>query len=513
MSTASFPAKRPPSRTKIVATLGPASETEEKIEELIRAGVDVFRLNSAHGTIEVLQTRLDSVRRASRAAGTTVAVLVDLAGPKIRLGELPDGSLTCKAGEMLSFVRGPEHGTSLQKGQSPFPALTATYPPLIDELSPGDRVMLADGTVELRVEQKTANAAVCSVVQGGTFRSRQGINLPGVKLSVRALTENDHQYARWAAEQGADYLGLSFVRRPEDVAELRELIAAGAGEGPRIIAKIEKPEAVENLEPLVAAADGIMVARGDLGVEIDIAAVPLVQKRIIAACHRAGKPVIVATQMLESMHHSLLPTRAEATDVANAILDGADACMLSGESAVGEYPVQAVQMMHRIALATESLLRGRRSAAAGTAAMQFGDCPVFSAGKMGLSPSTTPPAADNSITQAVTAGAVQIAEQLGARVLIVATASGETARIISQYRSFVHTVGVSDAEATLRRMCLFWGIIPMRDAPADDPVQLLRHVIDRGEGYLLPGDRVVLVLGTGIASSRHNGVMVYEVPG
>jgi pyruvate kinase len=211
--------------------------------------------------------------------------------------------------------------------------------------------------------------------------------------------------------------------------------------------------------------------------------------------------------MLESMHHSRLPTRAEATDVANAILDGADACMLSGETAVGEYPVQAVQMMHRIALATESLLRGRRFAAAGTAAPTCGEIQA-------VGPAAAKQPTANSITQAVTAGAVQIAEQLNAKVLVVASASGETARIISRHRSFVHTLGVSDSETTLRRMCLFWGIIPMRGAPTQDQRQLLQHVIDLGrrEGYLLPGDHVVLVLGTGIAASRHNGVLVYEVP-
>ena len=229
--------------------------------------------------------------------------------------------------------------------------MTATYETLIDELHPGDRVMLADGAVELRVENKTADAAVCRVVQGGTFRSRQGINLPGVKLSAPALGEKDRDNARWAAAAGVDYLGLSFVRKVEDVQDLKSLLQSAGGTC-RVIAKIEKPEALEMLDAIVAAADGIMVARGDLGVEIDIAQVPLVQKRIIALCNRARKPVIIATQMLESMHHSRLPTRAEVTDVANAILDGADACMLSGETAVGEYPREAVEMMHRIALAT-----------------------------------------------------------------------------------------------------------------------------------------------------------------
>jgi pyruvate kinase len=544
------PPKRPPSRTKIVATLGPASDAPQQIEALIRAGVDVFRLNSAHGSIDVMQTRLDAVRRTARAVGVPVAVLVDLAGPKIRLGELPGGSVTCKNGETLTFVRGPEmrtapSTTTLTPGPSPmtgegrvaFPTLTATYPSLIDELEPNDRVMLADGTVELRVEWKDADTAVCRVVQGGTFRSRQGINLPGVKLRVRALTDNDKQYARWAAGQHVDYLGLSFVRRPEDIDELRQFIEAEKGDGtllperpkgcfaqkgpvpffcPQIVAKIEKPEAVENLEAIIAATDAVMVARGDLGVEIDIAEVPLVQKRIIAACRRAGKPVIVATQMLESMHHSRLPTRAEATDVANAILDGADACMLSGETAVGEYPVESVQMMHRIALATETLIRESKCDADSRRLTTAGDdSPYFAAAvSRRLDDNHNNPSTANLLTRAVTAGAVQIAEQLSAKALVVVTADGETARIISRHRSFVHTVGISDSETTLRQMALFWGIIPMQDAPAQDRRQLIEHVIDLGrrEGYLAAGDRVVLVLGADIAAAPQHGVEVYEIP-
>ncbi len=344
------PVNRPPSQTKIVATLGPASSDPAKLAELIQAGVDVFRINTAHGTREEHQAAVDKVREASRAANCPIGILVDLAGPKIRLGELPGGSVSCKTGDVLTFIRGESAG---QAGQ-----MTATYETLIDELDPGDRVMLADGAVELRVDSKSADAAVCRVVQGGIFRSRQGINLPGVKLSAPALGEKDRDNARWAAAAGADYLGLSFVRKVEDLQDLKSLIKAAGGSS-RVIAKIEKPEALEILDAIIAAADGIMVARGDLGVEIDIARVPLVQKRIIALCNQARKPVIIATQMLESMHHSRLPTRAEVTDVANAILDGADACMLSGETAVGEYPLETVEMMHRIALATEPLLRQR----------------------------------------------------------------------------------------------------------------------------------------------------------
>jgi pyruvate kinase len=473
---------RPPSQTKIVATLGPASSEPAKLAELIQAGVDVFRINTAHGTREDHQAAVDKVREASRQANCPIAILVDLAGPKIRLGELPGGSITCKAGDAFSFVRG--HSPSL-----PW-QLTATYDTLIDELDPGDRVMLADGAVELRVEDKSDEAAACRVVQGGTFRSRQGINLPGVKLSAPALGEKDRDNARWAASTGADYLGLSFVRKAEDVQDLKTLLHAAGGTC-RVIAKIEKPEALETLEAIVAAADGIMVARGDLGVEIDIAQVPLMQKRIVALCNRARKPVIIATQMLESMHHSRLPTRAEVADVANAILDGADACMLSGETAVGEYPREAVEMMHRIALATEPILRQRTPAARSECLEQDG----------------------NPITEATTCAACRLAEEVGARLIVAASMSGESALVISKHRSFVPILGVSDSEATLRRMCLFWGIIPHFGAPIGDSAKLLAYIADwgRDSGYFNAGDRIVLVLGTGISASRHNAIVVHQV--
>lgn len=336
---------RRPSQTKIVATVGPACESESMLAELIQAGVDVFRLNTAHGDQSQQQARLEAIRRVSRRLGQPVAVLVDLAGPKIRLGELPGGQRQLTAGQTVRFVRAHPQGPD---------DLVTTYEPLVDELSPGDRVMLADGTVSLVVESTGPGFAACRVVQPGLVRSRQGVNLPGVKLSAPALGPSDRHFAQWAAQNQVDFLGLSFVRSADEVRELKALLAQWGGPT-QVIAKIEKPEALECLEAILDAADGVMVARGDLGVEIDIAQVAVVQKRIVALCARRHKPVIIATQMLDSMQHATLPTRAEVADVANAILDGADACMLSGETAIGQYPRQAVEMMHRIALATESV--------------------------------------------------------------------------------------------------------------------------------------------------------------
>jgi len=389
------------------------------------------------------------------------------------------------AGDRVRFVRGrPDAGPSDSAG------LTTTYDRLIDELHPGDRVVLADGTVSLLVESVERNAATCRVTQGGTVRSGQGVNLPGVKLTVPALSEEDRDRAAWAAAAGVEYIGLSFVRREEEVHELKGLIASAGGHTD-VIAKIEKPEAVENLESIVRAADGVMVARGDLGVEIDIAEMPIVQKRIIAICRRYCKPVIVATQMLDSMQHSRLPTRAEATDVANAILDGADACMLSGETAIGRFPRESVEMMHRIAVATESVAEPTtvRSAVAEVAE--------------GINP----------ITHATCSAAGELAERLGAKLLLVATATGTTARVLSKQRWSVPVIGVSDDETTRRKLCLYWGVVPVDGAPVAERQAVLDFVESEGRatGQLGPGDRIVVLSGLGTSTSRHNMVLVHEV--
>ena len=430
------PALRRTSHTKIVATLGPASESPETLARLLAAGADVFRINTAHGTAEDHARLLAAVRAASDDAGHPAAVLVDLAGPKMRLGQLPGDEVTCKSGEKICFVRGE---------YSEDPAeLTCIYETLIDELSAGDRILLADGTVSLEVESVESTRAVCVVQQGGTVRSRQGVNLPGVKLKAAALGDRDRAAAEWAAEAGADFLGLSFVRRAEEIFGLREIVER-AGSDAQIVAKIEKPEALANLDAIIAAADAVMVARGDLGVEIDIARIAVVQKEIVEACRKLHRPVIIATQMLDSMHHSRLPSRAEATDVANAILDGADACMLSGETAVGDHPVEAVEMMHRIALATEPFAIRHGLTAAGESAV-----PGF-----------------HPITEAVTTAAAKIAEHLEARLIVVATVTGRSALGVSQQRTFVPIVGVSDSPAVLRRMALYWGVVPIAAAPVE----------------------------------------------
>lgn len=523
-----------PSRTKIVATVGPASSSRERLESLIVAGVDVFRLNMAHAGPDEQTGRLEAIRAAAESVGRPVAVLTDLAGPKIRLGEIPDGQLNCIAGMLVRFVHDGEGGENAAESMpsvdenrysgdankvednavgrsdhlapssllaplsSPVQTLTTTYEPLLDELVVGDRIMLADGTVSLKVEEVDGDGATCRVVQPGIVRSRQGVNLPGVKLSAKALDDIDRRNAVWAAKNGVDFVGLSFVRKPEEILELKALLAEYNPET-QVIAKIEKPEALEHLDEIVAVADGVMVARGDLGVETDIARVAIAQKEIIAACNRRRKPVIVATQMLDSMTHSRIPTRAEVADVSNAILDGADACMLSGETAIGDYPCETVEMMHRIAVETEAL----NCCVTERAIHDFAPCATEDKDACTLNP----------ITECTVAAAGRIADELDAKVVVVATSSGATALSMAKNRRHVFILGVSDSPATLRRMCLYWGVIPLAGAPTEDSAALLRCVVDlgRSEGLLAGGDRVVLVAGTGLAVSRHNMIVVHEV--
>jgi len=482
-------------RTKIVATVGPACSSPEQLLALAQAGVDVFRLNMAHAEPEVQQGHVEAIRALSHELGEPIAILIDLAGPKIRLGEIADDCIVCETGEEFVFITGDKSHSRSE--------LTSTYAPLVKELSVGDLVMLADGTVSMKIVRKELGRAIANVVQRGTIRSRQGINLPGAKLSVPAISVHDHQHAIWAAGAGVDFVSLSFVRAPDEVRALKDIVRS-AGSSARVVAKIEKREALERLDEVVLAADAVMVARGDLGVEIDVAQMPVEQKRIIRSCQRYQRPVIIATQMLESMHDSPRPTRAEVTDVANAILDGADACMLSGETAVGNYPREAVEMMNRIALATETSVQDRRPR----------EPEPHQSSAIGLNP----------ITRAVVRGAGEMAYDLKAKLVVVASHSGRTALGVSQHRSFVPTVGVSQCAETLRQMCLYWGVTPLRNAPATDVQELIKFTDDWAcrVGCAKKGDRIVIVGGSHLtaganhdelAAGVHDVVLVHEVEG
>jgi pyruvate kinase len=469
-------------RTKIVATVGPACDSEAQLAALIDAGADVFRLNTAHGDAAALSERVARIRRVSQRQQQPIGILTDLAGPKIRLGQLAGEPLVCEQDQHFVLVRGDVAASPSE--------LVSTYDLLIEELNVGDKMMLADGTVGMRVIAKQADQATLQVFAPGVIRSRQGINLPGAKISVVSPTREDLEFVAWAAREQIDFLGLSFVRSAAEIARLRQALADHHS-GAKIIAKIEKPEAILELEAIVEAADGVMVARGDLGVEIDVAEIAVVQKRIIALCTALRKPVIVATQMLESMRTSRQPTRAEATDVANAILDGADACMLSGETAIGEFPREAVEMMNRIALATEPLLADRP---AEVMLPRAGD-------------------AVRPITLAIVQGAGEISDLIDARLVVVVTRSGATAIARAKQRDFTPTIGLSGDEQTLRRLCLFWGITPLADAPITNPAAIVRFVDDWGrrQGLLSPGDHVVYIHGTGLLGATHDQVTVHQV--
>lgn len=478
-TTTSNPVPSKRARTKIVATVGPASE--DKIRDLILAGVDVFRINMAHGTRNQHQAIVESIRNTSKSLGSPVGILIDLAGPKIRLGELFSDPLDCVVDEHYTFTTASEATCDTE--------LTTNYKPLIDELSVGDSVMLADGTVEMKVIEESDTTVTCRVVEGGLLRSRQGVNLPGVNLSVPALTEQDRDNAVWAASIKADFISLSFVRAPLELLELKALLEEHNSQA-MVIAKVEKREAMQRLDEIVLASDAVMVARGDLGVEIDVAETPIAQKKIIQKCHDYSRPVIVATQMLDSMQHSTRPTRAEVTDVANAILDGADACMLSGETAIGSFPVETVRMMNRIMLNTEATLHNRKPMA--KAILEEGVQPV---------------------TSAVVYGAARIAEQLGAKLVVVATRTGNTARIKANQKDVIPTVGVSRDEQTLRQLCLYWGIIPLGDMPIGNG-QELRNAIEqwgKQEGLLATGDSIVFVTSSTFGPLGHDMVFVHEI--
>jgi pyruvate kinase len=466
-------------RTKIVATVGPACDTIEMLSSLIREGVCVFRLNMAHRSQEGHGETLENIRAAEELTGIPVAVLVDLAGPKIRLGDLGEAPVRCEVGRQFKWVRGTE-------SHSP-DELVSLYETLIDELEVGNDILLSDGLVRIRVIEKSAEMALCEVTSGGMIRSRQGINLPGVKLSVSALGKKDISNAIWACRKEVDFISLSFVRNAEEMQQLRTIVE-GEGSNASLVAKIEKPEAVANLRSIVDAADGIMVARGDLGVEIDIETTAVTQKLIINMCTELGKPVIVATQMLESMHKSSRPTRAEVSDVSNAILDGADACMLSGETAIGEFPEEVVRTMYRICLSTESLVQGG----------------------VNWTKQKEDHQGSRKISDAVVTAAALVAKEIEAKLVVIGTEDGDTALLKSKHRDLIPTVGVSSSQEITRKMCLYWGIIPVLGANVNQKSELQDLVEDwAGEEVTLrSGDRVVYVTDSESIEKAHDMMIV-----
>lgn len=465
-------------RTKIVATIGPASVAKENLRELILAGADVFRLNMAHGTREDHELAIVNIRAVADEMEVPIGILVDLAGPKIRLGKLFEEPQQLNNGDVFKFVRGTKSNAADE--------LTCLYETLIDEVSVGDDVVLADGTARLEVIAKHDDELSCIVIDGGTIRSRQGVNLPATKLSIPALGEIDKQKAVWAASWDIDFVSLSFVSRAEEINGLKSLLASHNSSA-LAISKIEKAEALTQLDSIVQASDGIMVARGDLGVEIPIERTPAAQKEIISCCLKHRKPVIVATQMLESMHTSKQPTRAEVTDVANAILDGADACMLSGETAIGEYPTAAVKMMNRIALETERTFDRQESRVTA----------------LGLE--TKWDAFD-----AVIFGSAQIAKRVQAGLVVIANQSTKAALLKSKQRDFVPVLCVTDDLKSYREMSLYWGIIPSFSEKTLEEIRIRGYVDQWTKRYteFESGEPLVIITDIEVLSGIHNSVLL-----
>ncbi len=480
-------------RTKIVATVGPASRSLEKLRELIEAGVDVFRLNFSHGSHEEHTQTLVNIRAAGEETGRVVAVLQDLCGPKIRLGVIPGDSVDCHLGDVFTLVKDRTADDARQ--------ITCTYRELPDDLSAGDLVYFADGAVAMVVVEAGNGSAMLRVTLPGRVRSHQGLNLPGAALSVSALTEKDLLDLDWTAKNPVEYVGLSFVRRASDVTTLREELDKRGCRRVKIVSKIEKPQAVLALESIIAETDAVMVARGDLGVEMDVARVPAIQKQVIAACRAARVPVITATQMLNSMETSSRPTRAEATDVFNAVLDGTDAVMLSGETAVGSYPVESVSMMSQILTEAEAYLLGGTSARWPDSSTPSAIVDPKRAGWV------------RPITEGVVEAVSLVGRKLGATLVIVATHSGRTALALSKQRYSPGTLALAQEIETARAMALYWGVTPIFAPGTAESSRASEFALGwaRERSLVKPGDTVVLVQGTMPNHPGHNTITVQVV--
>jgi len=452
-------------RAKIVCTLGPATSSAERIQALVDAGMDVARLNMSHGTHADHARAYELVRAAGDRSGRAVAVLADLQGPKIRLGRFAAGSANLVAGSTFTITTDPVPGDATACG--------TTYSGLVTDVRPGDRILLDDGRVRLTVEEVTGSAVRTRVDVGGVISDHKGINLPGVAVNVPALSEKDEADLRFALDLRVDVVALSFVRHAADIARVHAIMDELGAQVP-VLAKIEKPQAVDNLQDIVRAFDGLMVARGDLGVEVDLELVPLIQKHAIRLAREAAKPVIVATQMLESMIHAPQPTRAETSDVANAVLDGADAVMLSAETSVGEYPVAAVETMARI------------MAAADTGAKIYG------------LPELPPAEGIVGRGSAIARAATAVGPQVGARYLVAFTTTGTTARRLAIHRSPLPMLAFTQTPAVRSQLALTWGMEPFLVPEVEQTDAMVRQVNSAllRLGRVEPGDLVVIVAGS-----------------
>jgi pyruvate kinase len=463
-------------RTKIVCTIGPACATESCLTKLIRAGMNVARLNFSHGTHAEHAERMQAIRRLCAKLGQPVGILQDLPGPKIRIGKVAAGSVMLSPGQTFVFTTRDVPGDERQ--------VTLPHPELVEQVKPRSVIFVDDARLQFRVISRTAAEVVTKVVIGGELRSNTGVSVPGAKIRARSATEKDLVDLEFGLRQGVDWVAASFCRSPDDRKPLDAVMARLDIHRP-IIAKIERPEAVAAIDAMIEAFDGIMIARGDLGIELPIYDVPIIQKTIIQKCNAAGKPVITATQMLDSMMNNPRPTRAEATDVANAILDGTDATMLSGETAVGAYPVETVRMMARIAARTERSVRCADHLRA------------------------RPTRAALDVTEAIGQASAELASELRVAAVITCTATGTTARLVSKYRPQAPIIATASRQETVGQLTLSWGVLPVAVPEAKSTDELIEVAIRsaKSTGLLKPGDTVVLTAGVPVGRAGNTSLI------
>lgn len=466
-------------RTKIVCTIGPSSRPPEILERLIRAGMDVARLNFSHGTPKQHLRDFRNIRKSARRLGRIIGILQDLPGPKIRIGKFPNRE--------VELIPGKEFTLTTRRVLGNDTKVQINYKGLPNDVKKGTRIFLSDGNLELKVEKTSPSEVHCQVVTGGILKEQQGVNVPRVRLNVEAFTRRDRQYLISGLKTGFDFVALSFVREAADVKRAKR-IAASQGKDVFFIAKIEKHEALHNLDEIIEASDGAMVARGDLGIEIPLAEVPAAQKLIIERCNRAGKPVITATQILESMVEHPRPTRAEVTDIANAILEGSDALMLSAETACGSYPVEAVKVLNEVAVATES--KPRQHQIPGEEARSL----------------------HHQIADNLSLFACEMASNLGAKVIAAPTRTGRTARLVSRFRPHAPIVALTTSDKVQRELSLSFGVVPLRIRKGLSFDRLLEETKNslKENGLLKKGDRVVFLAGSPHSEAGETNLMLVE---
>ncbi|MGF7186835.1 pyruvate kinase [Desulfitispora alkaliphila] len=467
-------------KTKIVCTIGPASEDVSTLKELIKNGMNVARLNFSHGSHEEHAQRIESIRKAASDVGVDVAIMLDTKGPEIRLGEIPEGKVILEAGDKITLTVAPCQGTAQR--------VQVSYEGLIDDVKIGDNILIDDGLVGLEVECIEGEDVHCVVVNGGEISGRKGVNVPGVDINLPALTEKDISDLHFGIDQGVDFIAASFIRKPSDVLEIKEILEE-RGADIHVISKVENQAGVDNIDGIINVSDGLMVARGDLGVEIPAEEVPLAQKMMIEKCNREAKPVITATQMLDSMMRNPRPTRAEASDVANAIFDGTDAIMLSGETAAGKYPLEAVKTMTKIAIRAEGALKDRRQ----KEHQQL----------------------EKSVTDAIGFATKRIAQDLGAAAVITSTKSGSTAKVVSKCRPESSIIAATPSKEVARKLQLVWGVQSILVTETDSTDEMFRESVveSLSAGLIETGDLVVITAGVPAGVSGNTNLIKVHIVG